>query len=104
MSRGEKMKIKNIYLILSILGAIIPYVFFAKFIQLNGIQLGGFIEGLFVNGAAGGFSADVLVSSVVFWIYIYQDKELKQKWVLIALNLLVGLSCALPFYFYKKEK
>lgn len=98
------MKIKHIYLLLSILGAIIPYVFFAQFINLNGASLGEFVKGLFVNGAAGGFSADVLVSSVVFWIYIYQDKKLKQKWPFIALNLLVGLSCALPFYFYKKEK
>lgn len=50
---------KNIYLFLAIVGGIVPYLFFLNFFQTNGINLPVFIESLFVNGPAGGFSADL---------------------------------------------
>ena len=94
------MKLKYVYLSLSILGAIIPYVFFTQYFQVNGIHLISFINDLFGNGASGGFSADLLISSFVFWIFLFQDKNISNKWIFIALNLIIGLSCALPFYYY----
>ncbi len=72
---------KKLYLLLAILGAIVPYMFFFQFIQINGFDLPGFVAGLFVNGAAGGFSADLF----------------------IILNLTIGLSCAFPAYLYARE-
>ena len=44
---------KKIYLVLAILGAVVPYLFFFQFIQLNGIDIPKFIVSLFANGAAG---------------------------------------------------
>ncbi|PIR22895.1 MAG: hypothetical protein COV44_05735 [Deltaproteobacteria bacterium CG11_big_fil_rev_8_21_14_0_20_45_16] len=34
-----------------------------------------FLKSLFANGAAGGFSADLLISSIVFWLFIFQDRN-----------------------------
>lgn len=95
---------KNLYLISSILGALIPCVFFSQFYQLNGVNLEKFITDLFVNGAAGGFSADLLITSFVFWIWMFKENKVKSKWFFIILNLGIGLSCALPAYLFVLEK
>ena len=98
---------KNIYLVAAIIGAIIPGLFFFQFIQLNGVDLPAFVSALFVNGAAGGFSADLLISSFVFWAFMFQQGKINggpKPWLFIALNLGIGLSCALPAYLYAREK
>ena len=97
---------KKFYLALSVLGAIVPYVFFVRFLQAEGVNLSGFFSGLFVNGAAGGFSADLLISSLVFWIFMFRESlwgESPSPYLFIVLNLTVGLSCALPAYLYARE-
>jgi len=98
---------KNFYLFAAVVGAIIPCIFFAQFIQLNGVNLPAFISALFVNGAAGGFSADLLISSFVFWAYMIQQTKstsAPKPWLFMLLNLCIGLSCALPAYLYAREK
>ena len=95
-----------VYLGMAIVGAVLPYIFFAQFIGAEGFNLGGFISGLFVNGAAGGFSTDLLISSVVFWLWMASRRGRGKgpgPALFIALNLLIGLSCAFPAYLYASE-
>ena len=97
---------KNIYLVLAILGAIVPYVFFFDFIKIEGLNIPLFVESLFVNGAAGGFSADLLFTSFVFWLFMFVEKNklnMPSPYLFIFLNLTIGLSCALPAYLYARE-
>ncbi len=99
------MNLKTSYLLLALLGAVIPMAFFANFFFAQGIDLIVFIQALFVNGAAGGFSADLLISSFVFWIYMFSNKSSGPKpWAFIAINLCIGLSCALPAYLWAKTR
>lgn len=97
---------KRVYLALAVVGAIAPYIFFIQFFSSEGIQLGGFVSAVFVNGATRGFAADLLVSSLVFWIAMFHLRG-KGKGPnpipFILLNLLIGLSCALPAYLYARE-
>lgn len=88
---------QNVYLVLAILGGIVPYIFFAQF--LTNHDVGSFVAALFVNGAAGGVSADLLISSVVFWAFLWQRKA-SNAWAYVVINLTIGLSCALPAYLY----
>ena len=99
------MNLKTTYLILALLGAVIPIAFFGNFFAAQGIDLFVFIEALFVNGAAGGFTADLLISSFVFWIYMFSNQsEGPKPWAFIAINLCIGLSCALPAYLWAKTR
>lgn len=98
---------KRIYLSLAIIGAIVPYIFFFQFIQLEGLNIPGFISGLFANGAAAGFSADLLLSSFIFWLFMFlqvNEADGPKPYLFIVLNLSIGLSCALPAYLYAREK
>jgi hypothetical protein len=95
------------YLIMAVAGAILPYVFFIDYMQTHGMGLGGFMSSLFVNGAAGGFSADLLVSSFVFWAFLWQDHRgagVSRPWIYVVINLTIGLSCALPLYLYFRTR
>jgi preprotein translocase subunit SecD len=58
-----------------------------------------------INNAAAGITADILFSSLVFWIFMYVQyrKSGPNPFLFIALNLLIGLSCALPAYLYVCE-
>ena len=97
---------KKLYLLLAVVGAIVPYIFFFQFFQTEGLSISAFVESLFVNGAAGGFSADLLFTSFVFWLFmIVQQRRSKgpKPYLFIMLNLAIGLSCALPAYLYVRE-
>ena len=98
---------KNLYLILAIVGAIIPFIFLGQFFEQEGINIPNFISALFSNGATAGFTTDLVISSLVFWIYTFhawQKSDGPSPYLFILLNLTVGLSCALPAYLYTRKK
>ncbi len=98
---------KKLYLSLAVVGAIVPYVFFLQFFAAEGVNVARFISALFVNGAAGGFSADLFLAPFIFWLFMFQEIKNSngpKPYVFIVLNLLVGLCCALPAYLYAREK
>lgn len=96
---------KRLYLLLAILGAIVPYLFFIQFFAPHGFELPSFVAALFANGAVTGFTLDLVISSIAFWAFMFSQlrKGGPKPYLFIALNLLVGLSCALPAYLYARE-
>lgn len=97
---------KRTYLLLAVAGAILPYIFFFRFFQIEGFSVLAFTRALFVNGAAGGFAADLLFTSFVFWMFMFEQRARSngpKPYLFIILNLTIGLSCALPAYLYVRE-
>jgi len=94
------MTLRNTYLVLAIVGAIAPYLFFVNFGLTLGLDLMGFLTALFANGASGGFTVDLLISSVVFWVFMINRQSGPKPHWFIVLNLTIGLSCALPAYLW----
>ncbi len=90
-----------IYLILSIVGFMLPYSQLIPFIVDHGLNLSLFWSQLFANQASSDFAFDLFVSSVVFWIFVFKEgTKLRMKflWVYVVVNLIIGLSCALPLF------
>ena len=103
------MTLRSAYLFLAVVGAVLPFLFFVDFFAEYGIDLPSFLTSLFANGAAGGFTADLLVSSFVFWLFMFSQRASSASnapapWLFIALNLTIGLSCALPAYLYAQAR
>jgi hypothetical protein len=92
--------VKNVYLSLAIVGTVVPYVFFLEHFGSAGLAIGTFLAAAFANGAAGGATADLVISSLVFWVFLASRKT-PQLWLYVLVNLLIGLSCALPLYLYR---
>ncbi len=78
-----------------------PFLFFVEFFLSQELDIVGFRKGIFADGAAGGFAADLLISSAIFWIYLGVNRE-PGTWRYMALNLTLGLSGVLPCYLYVK--
>lgn len=100
------MSRRTIYLLLAVVGAVVPWLFFARFFAAEGLG-GAFIPALFVNGAAGGLTADLLISSLVFWIFLFAEARrtgVGRTWIYIVINLAIGLSCALPLFLWARER
>jgi hypothetical protein len=98
---------KNVYLVLAVIGAVVPYLFFAQHVGQAGYDISVFVRALFVNPAASGFTADLVITSLVFWIAIFHRKRNgngPKPWPFVIVNLAIGLSCALPAYLYFNEK
>ncbi|MET3927654.1 DUF2834 domain-containing protein [Devosia sp. 2618] len=101
------MSVRNLYLAAAVLGTVVPWLFFGSFFSQNGPDIPLFLQSLFVNGAAGGFSADVLISIAVFWLWSWRDAakhDVARWWLVLPASFFVGLSLALPLYFYLRER
>lgn len=97
---------KPIYLLGAILGTVIPYTFLFQFLQQNGFDLSLFVQQAFANPVATLFVLDLFISSFVFWVYLFGEGRrlaMRHLWLYVLLNLLVGLSLALPLFLYFRE-
>ncbi len=99
------MNLRNIWLLLAIAGAVAPWYYLTGFLVANGLDLAGFFAAAAANDVAAGFVADLLISSLVFWIYMYSRRSAgPAPWPFILINLFIGLSCALPAYLWAASK
>lgn len=72
----------------------------------RGLDLPLFFQQLFANKVSGFFGLDVIVSSVVLWIFVCSEGSrlgMRRLWIYIACNLLVGVSLALPLFLLMRE-
>ena len=98
---------KNLYLTFAILGLIVPYYFLFKFLSANGFDLPLLIQQLFANNISSFFAVDLVISIIVFWIYMVAEAnkmQMKNWWLYILASLTVGLSFALPLFLYFRER
>lgn len=101
------MTIRHFYLAMAVIGTVVPWLFFASFFAQHGLDIPLFLQSLFVNGAAGGFSADVLISIFVFWVWSWRDAarhNIAHWWLVLPSSVCVGLSLAMPLYLYLRER
>lgn len=92
---------QSIYFYLSLLGLVIPYSKFIAFIADHGLNLALFWKQLFINQISSFFALDLLISVVVFCIFLVKEGtrlQMKFLWIYIVLDLIIGLSFALPLF------
>jgi len=100
------MKPRSLYLVLCVLGTVLPYSQFLPFFREHGLDLRLFLEQLFGNRISGFFALDVIVSSAVLWVLVVVEGRragMRHLWAPIAANLAVGVSLGLPLFLYMRE-
>lgn len=98
---------KYVYLILAGFGLLVPYYFLFQFIRENGPDLPLLVQQLFTNNISTFFAVDLIISILVFWIYMFSEAnklQMKNAWLYLLASLLVGLSFALPLFLYLRER
>jgi hypothetical protein len=102
---------KNIYLMLSIAGFIIPNIpVVLESIDAGNILLwlnpGSTMEGMFGNRISTAFILDLLFAVMVFFIWTYHEGKKWQlsSWKYWLLTILFGMAGTLPLFLYHREK
>jgi hypothetical protein len=98
---------KSVYLLLSILGTVLPLSQFYGFLVSYGFNFSSFFEQLFINKVSSFFALDVLVSTFVVIIFIQQEcrkRSIYYYWVAYVGLFLAGVSSGLPLFLYLRER
>jgi hypothetical protein len=101
------MTLKRLYLVLCVAGTALPCWQFLPFIRDHGLDIPVFFRQLFATPVSAFFGMDVIVASVVLWVFVLAEGRragVKHLWAPIAANLAVGVSLALPLFLYLREK
>ena len=100
------MTLKSLYFVLCIVGTVAPCALFLPFLRDHGLDLGLFVQQLFATPVSGFFGMDVIVSSVVLWVFVFAEgrrRRMKHLWAPIVANMAIGVSLGLPLFLFMRE-
>jgi hypothetical protein len=97
----------RIYILLAVVGAVIPYVILFPWTREHGFQPSLFLSELFATRPASIFASDVLYSAAVFLVFAFVEGRrlgMRRLWVHPLVVVTVGLCCALPLFLAQRER
>ena len=95
------------YLLLCIAGLVLPYSQLIPFLREHGPDFGLFFRQLFSTRIGAFFGWDVIVSSVVLWVFALGEGRragVKHLWAPLVASLAVRVSLGLPLFLYLRER
>src|SRR5687768_3884764 len=100
------MSRQTIYLLLLMIGVVVPYVAFVPWLLDHGLDIPRLLDELFANRVSTFFALDVIVSALVLWVFIgveARQTRTQHAWAPVLVSLTVGVSAALPLFLYLRE-
>ena len=97
----------SIYLLLALIGTIVPYVRLVPWLAQHGPNLPLLVTELFSTRIGGFFGLDVLISALVLIVFIRREgarRHMRLLWLPIAATCLIGVSCGLPLFLFMRER
>ena len=99
--------VKNTYLLLSILGFILPnYFLYQIIVDQNGFNLSRFITDISLNYSSKFILADLGIAATTFLIFLYfENRKIKLNlwWLPVLGTFLVGVSFGFPLFMYLRQ-
>ena len=100
------MKMRNLYILFCVIGAILPYTQFIPFVLAHGWNLQIFFQQLLANKISIAFSLDLIVAAFVFIIFLFAEGtrlKMRRLWLPITATFAVGLSLGFPLFLLMRE-
>ena len=66
---------RRLYLLLAIVGFVLPYYFFLSFLLASGLNVGLLLSRIFANDISSFFAVDLIITAVVLMIFVYRDSQ-----------------------------
>ena len=98
---------RHVYLILAIIGAIVPMYYFVSWFEEHGYDLGAMVEAWNVNDATTGLTYDLTIAAVALLVWVIAETVRNGRWLnLIAIpaTFCIGVSCGLPLYLWLRTR
>jgi hypothetical protein len=104
--RSQIVKLRHFYLLACAIGALWPLCHLAQFILVHGLDMPEFIAELRSTPVGSLFGADVLVSALILVVFVRTEGRRLglTRSRLPLLGLLVGVSLALPWFLYLRQR
>ncbi|MFN8473240.1 MAG: DUF2834 domain-containing protein [Anaerolineae bacterium] len=100
------MSLRQVYLLLAVVSAIVPYALFVPWLLANGLNIPLFVQNLSANNIAAFFAVDVIISALVLFVFIFAEGRrlgITRLWAPVVGTLLVGVSFSLPLFLYMRQ-
>ena len=100
------MKPKHLYMILCVVGIVLPYMKFVPWLLENGLDISLLIREITGSHLAAFAWMDVIVSALALFVFIYYDGRkngINNLWLPVLGTLTVGVSLGLPLYLLLRE-
>ncbi len=97
---------KIIYLLLALLGTIVPISHFISFIMEKGLDYKLFLNHMFLNDISSFFSDNVLISALVLLVFVILEnikEPIRFSWLALIGTCFIGISFGLPFFLFLRE-
>jgi len=104
--RSKAAPRKYLYLVLFLIGAVVPYLSFVPWVMDHGVDISRMVEELFANRISAFFGLDVIVSAIVLWVFIAIESPragVRHAWAAVVASLAIGVSAGLPLFLYLRE-
>src|SRR5438552_13534838 len=106
MATTRPMRLRHAYLVLCAVGVLLPYSQLAPWLLEHGLDFPLFFNQLFANRIGGFFGVDVIVSSLVLWVFVFSEGGrigMRHLWLPVLASLVVGVSLGLPLFLYMRQ-
>lgn len=98
---------KYLYLLLAVLGAVLPYLAFVGWVSEFGFSIPHMLESIWHDKLSLFAWLDVIIAAVTLLIFIlidgYKNQIRHRIWAIVA-TCTIGVSCGLPLYLYLRER
>jgi hypothetical protein len=101
------MRLRHVYLLLCILGVVVPYAELIPWLSQHGLQPGLLLPELFATRIGAFFGLDVVVSAIVLFVFVFAERAMlgiRHIWLPVLATLLVGVSAGFPLFLYMRER
>ncbi len=100
------MKVKHLYLVLCIFGALLSLSQFVPWVVEHGLDIPLFIQELFSTRIGGFFGWDVIISAIVLLVFIFTEGNrihMQNLWLPVVGTLSIGVSLGFPLFLYLRQ-
>lgn len=100
-------RLRMIYLILAILGAIVPSIFYGQWLMGHGAIIIGEITHWQGSGLLTAISWDIALTVAGFFIFVFSEALARKDYlplVVMPVTLIVGLACGFPLYLFLRSR
>ena len=105
------MRLRHVYLLLFVVGTLLPLGLFWPWIVANGLNLQLFFSELFSTSIGAFFAADVIVSAVVLVVFsaaesrrLKMDNPLTVVGLVVIATLCAGVSSGFPLFLFFRQR
>ncbi len=95
------------YLVLALIGAVVPMFFFVRWFNTNGFDLVAMAADWNATDAGRGLVWDLTIAAVALTVFIISETLVRRDyWILICIpaTFCIGVSCGLPLYLFLRSR